>query len=364
MRRTWYAAALAVAPVLALAGCGSDDPSGSPGPSPSAPTTSAATASPPPSSASSTTSGTPTELTWEPVPGPVRDAVTVGGDWRLTVRGNGSSWSLDDGGTSSGGGRSGWRVSDALLDEDWAVVVLQDKSERRPSTATVTDLGTGDTFEVDARSEVPTTNGGTWALGGGHLVHATLHQGAYCLADVDLASRTSTLGWCAPARTGFNGAHVTPGGGSVLSFDTGRPSCRTLMSVSGADGSPFPGVPDCQAWDGLRTEDGAVWSVVTNEHRIEEADFWASSGGTTTELGPGTAGTLVWCGGAAWFVRDPQQEGDPASLMRWSAEAGLTTAYESPGGRAFLSTPRCGGDAITVTAMAEAGDEQVTASLR
>jgi hypothetical protein len=103
--------------------------------------------------------------------------------------------------------------------------------------------------------------------------------------------------------------------------------------------------------------------VIPNEHRIEEAHFHARSGGAEFDLGPGTAGTLVWCGGAAWFVRDPQHEGDPAALMRWNAAHGLSVAYESPGGRAFLSAPRCGGDAITVTAMAEGGDEQVTTSV-
>jgi hypothetical protein len=72
----------------------------------------------------------------------------------------------------------------------------------------------------------------------------------------------------------------------------------------------------------------------------------------------------VWCGGASYFVRDPQREGDPAALMRWSTDDGLTVAYESPGGQAFLSEPRCGGDTLTVTALAEEGDEQVSASLR
>ena len=37
--------------------------------------------------------------------------------------------------------------------------------------------------------------------------------------------------------------------------------------------------------------------------------------------------------------------------------------YESKGGPAFLSAPRCGGDRITVTAFAESGDEQVSAPL-
>ena len=103
--------------------------------------------------------------------------------------------------------------------------------------------------------------------------------------------------------------------------------------------------------------------LVPDEHRVEEAHFHAVAGGTPSDLGPGTAGTLTWCGGAAWFVRDPQREGDPAALMRWSPADGLSVAYESPAGRAFLSAPRCGGDALTVTAMAEGGDEQVTATV-
>ena len=49
--------------------------------------------------------------------------------------------------------------------------------------------------------------------------------------------------------------------------------------------------------------------------------------------------------------------------MRWSADSGLAVVYESPGGQAFLSEPRCGGDSLTVTALAEDGDEQVTAPL-
>lgn len=360
MRLARYAAA---ALVLALAGCSSDDPGARPeptesptgSPSSSAPTTSA------PSSPS--TSPSDAGLDWKPVPGPVRDSVTAGGGWTVTVKNDGASWALDGPQDSTGGGESGFRVSNALLDGDWAVVVLQDRTEQQPSRARVTQLSTGKTFTIDGRSDVPTTNGGTWALGDGRLLHATVSKGAYCLASVDLATRTATLGWCAPKRHGFNDAQVTPAGDSVLSFDSGRPSCRTLMALDGGDATPFEGVPDCTAWDGLRTADGAVWSVIPDEHRIEEAHFYATTPDGQQDLGPGTAGTLVWCAGAAWFVRDPQQEGDPAALMRWTATDGASVAYESPGGRAFLSAPRCGGDAITVTAMTSSGDEQVTAAL-
>lgn len=367
MRTIRYAAAAVV--LVALAGCGSDDTSDGPPPTPSSdrsegsspPTTTPTTA--PPSSPRATDSASGAALDWQPVPGPVRDTVTTGGGWTLTVKGAGARWSLDGPQSSTGGGASGFRVSDALMDQDWAVVVLQDRAEQQPSRAQVVDLASGRKFTIDGRSDVPTTNGGTWALGGGHVVHATVSKGRYCVADVDLATRAAEVGWCAPKRTGFNGAHLTPGGESVLSFDSGHPSCRTLMTLDGATATPFDGVPDCSAWDGLRTEDGAVWSVIPDEHRVEEAHFHAVAGGTPSDLGPGTAGTLTWCGGAAWFVRDPQREGDPAALMRWSPADGLSVAYESPAGRAFLSAPRCGGDALTVTAMAEGGDEQVTATV-
>ncbi|WP_028638017.1 hypothetical protein [Nocardioides sp. URHA0032] len=356
-----YAGAAAL--VLALAGCSSDgrEAERAPGPSPTA----SSSPSAPQATASSSSPASPAhdELDWEPVDGPVRDSVTTDGPWTLTVENNGGTWSLDGPRDESGGPTSGFRVSDALMDADWAVVVLQDRTEQQPSRAQVTDLRTGKMFTIDGTSDVPTTNGGTWALGQGRLLHATVSKGSYCVAEVDLATRQSQVGWCAPGRTGFNGAHITPAGASVLSFDSGRPSCRTLLSLEDTAGTPFPGVPDCTAWDGLLTDDGAVWSVIPNEHRIEQAHFYARSADGEADLGPGTAGTLVWCGDAAWFVRDPQQEGDPAALMRWTAAEGLTVAYESPGGRAFLSAPRCGGQAITVTAMAEQGDEQVTAVL-
>lgn len=370
MKLTRYAAAAVL--VLTLAACSDDgEPAADPTPTPSG-SPSASDPTPSPSDSPSDAgepSGSPTDaapaaLEWEPVEGSVDDAVTRGGDWTLTVTGDGRGWRLGDGGRSSGSVAADVRVSDALLDQDWAVVVLQDPTESRPARAEVTELATGDTSTIDGSSDVPTTNGGTWALGDGRLLHATYGPGrAYCLAEVDLATGASELGWCAPKRHGFNGARIGPGGTSLLSFDSGRVSCRTLMAVDGTEATPFEGVEDCKAWDGLRTEDGQVWSVIPNERRIEEAHFYATTGGEESDLGPGTAGSLVWCGGAAWFARDPQTEGDPAALMRWTPADGLSVAYESPGGRAFLSAPRCGGDQITVTALAEDGDEQVTARL-
>jgi hypothetical protein len=301
----------------------------------------------------------------------VREVVTRSSDWTLRVASSGRSWELEggpatagsaSGGGSAGSGASGGRVSDALLDGRWAVVVLQDPTEQHPSTADVTDLRTGHTFRIDGSSDVPTTNGGTWALGDDTLLHATVGPGgAYCLASVDLTTRRSSLRWCAPKRHGFNGARTTEAGTTLLTFDDGQPSCRTPVTLDGDQVTPLPDVPRCQGWDAALLDDGAIWSVTPQPRRIEEAHFYARSGDSYADLGAGTSGSLVTCGSAAYFVRDPQRAGDHAALMRWSPTDGLTTAYEAKGRQGFLDAPRCGGDALTVTALTSAGDEQVTA---
>ncbi len=103
--------------------------------------------------------------------------------------------------------------------------------------------------------------------------------------------------------------------------------------------------------------------MVENERRIEAAHFYARVGDGYFDLGPGTSGSLTPCAGSAYFVRDPQRDGDPARLMRWSADGTLAVVYETGGGHAALSAPRCGGDTITVTALTSRGDEQVSAPL-
>ena len=385
--RARYAVPVAVL-ALVLAGCGGSDgseggTSPSPSPespgssSPSEPTTSPTTPdsseSSPTTTATSASGGTadspevldPTQdlLDWRPLDGSVDDTLTTNGDWTLTVTEAGATWNLSDGRRNSGGASAGWRISDTLLDEDWSVVVLQDPAEEQPSRAIVTDLDTGKRFTLDGRTDVPTVNGGTWALGEDQLVHATVSGGAYCLATVDLDTRRSTVGWCAPKRSGFNAAHVTDDGVTLLTFDDSRPSCRTVVTVEGDRVTPFPGVPDCKAWEGALIDDGAVWSVIPQERRTEEAHLYARVGEGYFDLGPGTSGTLTPCGDAAYFVRDPQRSGDPAALMRWSPDAGLSVVYESPKGQAFLEAPRCGGEAITVTARTSSRDEQVAAGL-
>lgn len=369
--------AVALVAALAVAGCADGEPTADPTPSPAT-----ATTEPPPSSpesapaSSATPSATPAEtapiptpalLAWEPTLRPVEETVTTGGGWTIVVDQERSLATVDGLQSRTVAGGKRFRISDVLLDTAYAVVVKSDSLEEKPAVATVLDLATGKPSIVDGRSEVPTTNGGTWALHGNRLVHATIDDGgAYCLAERDLATGAAEVGWCADERQGFNNAQVTPAGLTVMAFDDQRPSCRTIGAVAGGALDPVEGVTECTGWEGVVTDDGAVWSVIPRENRLDEAHVYARGApgpDDVVDLGPATAGTLTWCAGATYFVLDPQTPGEPARLLRWTDAGTLETVYESKGGQAFLSDPRCGGDRITVSAFSESGDEQVSAPL-
>lgn len=348
--------AVTTALLVALTGCTAED---------SEPDTGSSS---PPSAAVSAPADDPAApavelLDWTAVPGSVDTLVTRGGDWSLSIDETGTRAILDGPNriTIPAGERR--RISDTLLNDSYAVVVSQDDLEERPSTATVTTLATGEQFVLDGESAEPTVNGGTWALGDDTLLHATTERsGPYCLASVDLEDQESEIAWCAPERHGFTDARVTPAAETLLTFDDGQPSCRTLVTLDDGRATPWTEAAECTGWDLARTDDGAIWSEIPKERRIEEAHFHAVHDEGSFDLGPGTSGSLTWCGDAAYFTRDPQGKGVPARLMRWDAGT-LTVAYEAPRGDGFLSEPRCGGSDITVTALTQGGDEQVTAPL-
>jgi hypothetical protein len=363
MSRVRRAIALCLVPGLALAalaGCSSEKDPDPPKPS--------AQASPAPDG------GTPDQpapiqatkslMEWVPAPGAVVNTVTTNGTWFLTVEASGKAYRLDGPDQSLGTGQDTTRITNALLDTDWAVVVRQDQGAKKPATAEITDLSNGKQFTIDQDSDVPTISGGTWALGGDTVAHATVGPGGgYCVATVDLASQESTIAWCAAAKHGFNAAHVTANGTAVLGFDDAKPSCRTVGTVADGQFDAFPGVPECKAWEGaMLGDDAAVWSVIPKENDVDAAEFFARAGDEYYDLGPGTSGTLVPCADAAYFVRDPQLEGDPAALLRWDGSS-LTIVYEAPPGQSFLEAPRCGDAALVVSALSEGGDEQVMAAL-
>ncbi len=353
--------ALAVT-VLALAGCTTEKDPGPAKPSPQGSASPAPEGGTPdrPASIEATTS----LMQWVTAPGSVKNTVTTNGTWFLTVDAAGAAYRLDGPDQSFGTGQDGTRITNALLDTDWAVVVRQDEGRERPATAEITDLAKGAQFAIDQDSAVPTISGGTWALGGDTLAHATTGpNGGYCVATVDLPTQETSVAWCAAAKHGFNAAHVTADGTAVLAFDDAKPSCRTVGTVADDAFDSFPGVPECAAWEGaVLGDDAATWSVIPKEDDIDAARFFARSGDDYYDLGPGTSGTLVPCADAAYFVRDPQLEGDPARLLRWDGSS-LAVVYEAPPGQSFLDAPRCGDAALVLTAHSEGGDEQVMAAL-
>ena len=321
----------------------------------------------PPPTATTTPTGSPTTgpvepvtrlLDWQPVDAGPTDTLTTNGTVSITVDQAGRTVRIS-GVDATVEVPPGFHVSEVLLDETYAVVVTQDKQETQPSKASLITLANGVTRQIPTNA-----NGGTWAMSDGSLEHA-VHQGSkYCLESVDLDDLRASIDYCAPPRHGFSDANLTPYGATLLTFDA-RPSgsCRT-PSQDGAPPVALPGVAACHGWDSLFTADGQVWSEVPKENQIEQAEFFASSGDQTVDLGVGTTGSLTWCGDSAYFVRDSQKDVDKARLLRWTPDHRLEVVYESPGeGNAFLSEPRCGGHVLTITAQGEGGDEQVSASV-
>ncbi len=378
-------AALIAVAALALGGCGegsssSVDGAHSPG-SPSSPMSSSSSgttgsdgsSAPTPSPTSLGTSDHPLvvrptsdPLPWKPVPGSTRDEVTVSGDWTLTVPSDGDSARLAGPHSRTIAAGTHSSISDAFLDGTHALVVSEDDLARTPDVATLVDLASGRTTTLDRTSRPPTSVGGTWALGPASLAHATAGPDRrYCVAFLDLDSGRPDGRYCVPPRNGLSRASITDGGTTLMRFDAQRPSCRTLLTRSGARFTPLPGVTPCKGWDSTSVPGGTVWSVVAKERRIEAAHVFSHTSAGWFDLGRGTSGTLVACAGAAYFVRDPATRQDPAALLRWDpAQHALATVFTSTGrGNAFLSPPRCGGDHLTVTAFAAAGDQQVTAAV-
>jgi hypothetical protein len=368
--RRWYAAA-AVLLVLA-AGCSDDgggdgddgtSPSGTPASSPTraAPTDGPTSGSTTPS-AGGTAEPTTALLDWTPLGEPGRDTVVRGDGRTMTVPASGARATITGaGGTTTVPAGPDRKITDAWLDGGRAIVVSQDRFEERPLSLLVVDLASGDRSTVTTPRPGP---GGSVAYADGILAYTSYRPGgSFCLATYDVAAGRGEQGYCAPKGHGFSNLSVSPEGVALMTFDDRRPvSCRTLASADGTRASPLAGVPECKGWDVLRTDGGAVWSVVTNERRVELGDFFARSGDAVTALGPGTTGTLRWCGGSAYFVRDAQEEADKARLLRWTPGGTLEVVYETRGeGEAFLAEPACADGILTVRAYAEGGDDQVWA---
>ncbi len=372
--------AYAVALGLLVTACSSGDPDPTPPPRSAASSTDASPTTPTDAvspDASATVDPEPVEagtdlLDWLPVAGSVETTVTVAGAWTLTVTADGRRALLDGPTPQTIDAGAGRRISDAFVQRGHALVVAQDTRETVPGVATVVDLASGRAATlVHGDSAVPTTTGGTWALGEGVAYYATIgapgSPGAYCLGEVDLATQAGRVAWCAHKGEGFSNARVGSDGDlSLLTFDDSRPSCRTVVTVGDESVTPYDGPQECLGWEGVTLTDARVWSVTPKANRIEDAHVYAASADRRFDLGAATSGSLLACGTSAYFARDPAG-GDPARVLRWSPDGGLDVVYEAPlgggsGTDGFVVVPlRCGGDHLTLTALTPAGDEQVTA---
>lgn len=344
-RRTPLAAVLTAGLLVAVAGC-------TPAGDEAAPTAGPATSHAPAAA-----------LEWHASDTSVDDRVVHGrlatvtvpeaGDRALVESAGGPPLSL-----AAGAGRT---VTEVLVGTSRVVVVSQDRAEERPNRAVVVDPATGDTREV---TDPRPASGGSWALAPDPdtLLYPTYRDGAYCLASHPLDAERGEVVWCAAEGHGFSGVTTSPAGTAMMTFDDRRPvSCRTLTDV---DGTPLPGVPECDGWDALLRPGGAVWSTVPDPRRLEEGRFHAAVGDEVVDLGPGVPGSLVSCGDSAWFVRDGERDERPA-LVRVSNDGDLSVAWEVPGrGEGFLAPPECaGGSVLTLTAYAESGDRRLWADV-
>lgn len=372
VRTTPGAVAVLLGLTLVLSGCSStDEPTNS---NPTTPAASASESAQAPDTGSLPEGGTPDEpatvepetdlLDWTEQGDPLEASNTAGSAYTLTARRNGNRVVLAGPNAATFNAPDGFRFSDTLLDEDYAVLVAQDRTETKPSVATIVDLATGDTRTLDGQSDPATVNGGSWALGQGQTFHATTNaDGAYCLAEVDLATGAGQTAYCAEPNTGFNQVRRTPEGLSLLSFDNGRPACRTVLSIGEATLEPFPGATECKAWEGLLMPDGAVWAVVPNENQVDTGVVTARVGEDYYDLGSSLTGSLVWCAGAAYFSRNQGTDNEAARVMRWDGQSLATVLEVGEGGASSISAPRCGGNAVSVSVLAESGDQQLTASV-
>lgn len=342
--------------------------SSSPSGTPSAATTSAP-ASPTQPAATGTTTATATSapLHWKALPGAAGDTVSTNGTWTLTVGQQGDWWSLGRTSAESGSAKrtsapAGLEVTDTQLSDTTAVVVYSDPDGNKRQRAVITALAGGKVTTLDKTSDLPPSTDGSWSLDGTTLWHATDHAGAYCLAATDVTTMTSTLGWCAPARHGFTNVLAADGQTSMMTFDDQQPSCRTVVTVSGTQTSPYADVPRCKGAEGavLGTGQAAtrVWSVVPNEHRYQQVHVYASTATGMVDLGLGVNSTLTVCGAAAYWARDAAGA-TPAALMRWDGSH-LTLAYQAKG---FLGQPLCAGHVLSIVDSGDSGDRQFSATV-
>ena len=132
------------------------------------------------------------------------------------------------------------------------------------------------------------------------------------------------MGYCAPKRDGLlQRPACRPAGTGLMTFDDKRPvSCRTLVDRSTDDTvTPLAGVPECTGWDVLPTADGAVWSTLPKEQRLERGALLRhASTAPTFALGAGDTGSLTLVRRLGVLHPGRAEGSHEARLLRWTPE--------------------------------------------
>ncbi|HXH80024.1 hypothetical protein [Nocardioides sp.] len=305
------------------------------------------------------------QLAWQPTGHLVDERVVVGEKWTALARAGDVTFESATGAadvtlpTVESG-----EVDALLLDGDTAVVSYSFGGEVTTGLGYRVDLSTGEATKIVTPEPA---NGSDWALIDDSLYYPTRGEGAgACLATLAVADGNGEDGWCPSGRVGIAELDANEHGVAAMLFDYGSDiSCRTLNLLDQA-GVPQPvaGPDECVGWDIAATSTGIIFSEVPRPRRQERAVFSAVvDGGPPQRLAKGTTGSLVSCGGDAFFVSDPTKMTEPARLMRWDGTA-LSVAYESASkGNAFLGRPECADGIVTLSSFGEDGDEQVSASV-
>ena len=214
---------------------------------------------------------------------PVEEEVTTGSGWTAVVDEERSLVTLSGARDVTVSGDKRFRVDSVLLDEGWAVVVLRDTLQQRPSRAT--RRRPGDRSDHRPRRELRPADGQRWHLGPARRAAGPRHAGTRrrllprraqtsARAGPTRAERSSTArpsGTASPTRASL------PAEVALMAFDDHRPSCRTLGTLADGDLLPLPGVEPCKGWEAVVTESGPVWSEIPRPNVLDESHVYAGA---------------------------------------------------------------------------------------
>ena len=246
---------------------------------------------------------------------------------------------------------AGYEVADVLLDEPHLVIVTKKQDGSAHDEVVVLDINTFQ--ERRLAKGAPRPAQGSWAAGAGKLAYGSDHDGEYCLAVVDLGTLNGELQECVPPRNGITQVGLSPYGLGYQTFDDHRPASCGNARVQANGKNPRSVVPEtaCAPWEAVLVDnEAAVWSEVPDKEAVEFARFYARIGdGKTQSLGEGTTGSLVWCGEAAWFINQSDQQ-----LLRWTPSDGLQLAHQAPASTAtdvnLIGAPSCSNGSVSFPA--------------